>query len=58
MKLPNKSKLYQHKEDFSIWEVWEGDDFSDNYVLMYEKETGEDGKFTLENFWKTFEEID
>ena len=57
MKLPNKSKLYQHKKDFSIWEVWEGDDFSDNYVLMYEKETGEDAKFTLENFWKTFEEV-
>lgn len=56
MKMPHKNKLYQNKEDFSIWEVWEGEDFSDNNVLMYEKETGEDGTWSLENFWKYFEE--
>lgn len=56
MKLPHKSKLYQCKEDFSIWEVWAGEDFSDNSVLMYEKETGEDGTWSLENFWEYFEE--
>ena len=57
MKLPHKSKLYQYKKDFSIWEVWEGEDFSDNSVLMYEKETGEDGTWSLENFWEYFEEV-
>lgn len=57
MKLPHKSKSYQYTKDFSIWEVWEGEEFSDNNVLMYEKETGEDGTWSLENFWKYFEEV-
>lgn len=57
MKLPIKSEVYLYKGDNTLWQVWEGEDFSTDSVLMYEKESGEDGVFDLGDFWKYFREV-
>ena len=54
-KLPNKNKHYKYT-DSTIWHIWDGEDFKDDLILLYECETGEDMSVTLENFKKYFVE--
>lgn len=57
MKLPDKNSLYRNKEDGQLWEIWSGEDFSSD-ILLYNTETGEDGSWPKETFWKYFEKLD
>jgi len=53
--LPDKNARYRLHKDGSIWKVWDGEDFTDDSVLLYNCETGEDVTFSLTRFHKYFE---
>ncbi len=53
MKAPDKNKKYIHSEG-GVWEIWDGEDFSDDTVLLYNTETGEDISVELAKFHKYF----
>ncbi len=53
-KLPDKNAEYRRIGSSEIWTIWDGEDFSDGSVLLYNKETGEDGSWKLDVFWMHF----
>lgn len=59
MKNPNKNKQYVLNRDGhgTLWEIWDGEDFSDGNVLLYEVETNEDFTISLEKFNQYFTAI-
>lgn len=56
--LPDKSQKYVlNNSTGNIWEIWESEDFSDGYVLLYEAGTSNDYTILVEKFDQYFTAI-